>query len=141
MPFMICKRLSISLCLLAFFLQLSSPLVACVQNCQLRARSCHRGVKQESNSQACHHSKALPKFAVDAKSGCDCAIQARRSPAKETVFTLDFSRTDISRLSVADCDSSSNTASRLLDARLHSPPVFWGLTQPHTFLVNSNLRI
>jgi hypothetical protein len=138
---MIRKKFSVILCLLTFSLQLPSPLIACVENCRSQAQSCHREGKQEPSSQACHHSKASPRFAVEAKSGCDCAIQARQSPARETVFTLDFSRTEISKLSVADCDSSSKTVASLLEARLHSPPSFLGLTQQHTFLLKSNLRI
>lgn len=138
---MIRKKFSVILCLLTFSLQVPSPLIACVQNCHSRTRSCHREAKQESNSQACPHSKASPRFAVDAKSGCDCAIQAHQSPAKEPVVTLDFSRTEISKLSVADYDSSSKTVSSLLEARLHSPPLFLWLTEQNTFLLNSNLRI
>ena len=138
---MVRKTLSIILCLLAFSLNLSSPLVACVENCHSRTRSCHRETKQEFNSQACHHSKASPRFAVDAKSGCDCAIRAHQSPAKEPVVTLNFSRTEISKLSVADCHSSSKTVSSLLEARLHSPPLCLWLTEQNTFLLNSNLRI
>ena len=138
---MIRRKFSMILCLLAFSLQLSSPLVACFENCHSRTRSCHREGKQESNSQACHHSKASPRFAVEAKSGCDCAIQARQSPAKETVFTLDCSRTEISKLSVADCDSSWKTVSSLLETRLHSPPLSWLTDEQNTFLLNSNLRI
>ena len=135
---MIRKKLSVTLCLLAFSLQLSSP---CVGNCHSWARSCHVGGKQKANSEACPHSEAVPGFALKAKTRCDCAIQAHQSPAKKTLFTLGFSRTEISKLSAADCDSSSKTVSNLLEARLHSPPSFLGLTQQHTFLLNSNLRI
>jgi len=138
---MIRKNLSIILCLLAFSLQLSLPLFACVEHCLSRVRNCHLGKKQESSSRACPHSKASPRFTVEAKSGCDCAIQTHQSPAKEAAVTLDFSRPEISRLSLADFDFSSKTVSNLFEARLHSPPLFLWLTEQNTFLLNSNLRI
>jgi hypothetical protein len=138
---MIRKKVSVTLCLLVFFLQLSAPFAPCVENCHSWARSCHLGEKQEFNSQACPHSKAVPGFALKAKFGCDCAIRAHQSPAKETVFTLDSWRTEISKLSVADCDSSSKTVPTLMEARLHSPPLLLWLTGQNTFLLNSNLRI
>ena len=138
---MIRKRLSIILCLLAFSLQLSSPLVACIKNCHSGTRRCHFVQQHETNSQACPHSKGSPGFAMEAKSGCDCAIGAHQTPAKDTVFTLDFSRTEISKPSVADFDFSSKTVPNLLEARLHGPPLSAALTEQNTFLLNSNLRI
>jgi hypothetical protein len=140
-PSMIRKKLSVTLCLLAFSLQLSTPLAGCVENCHSRALNCHLGEKPKTNSQACPHSKAVPGFALKAKFGCDCAIRAHQFAAKETVFTLDSSQTKISGLSVADCDSSSKTVPSLMEARLHGPPLSLWLTGQNTFLLNSNLRI
>jgi hypothetical protein len=137
------KKGLVTLCLLVFSLQssASAPLATCVENCHSWARSCHLGEKQEFNSQACPHSKAVPGSTLKAKFGCDCAIRAHQSPAKETVFTLDSWRTEISKLSVADCDSSSKTVPSLMEARLHSPPRLLRLSGQNTFLLNSNLRI
>ena len=138
---MINKKLSVALFIVAFSLQLFSPVLACVENCHLRAQSCHLGGKHESNTHACPHSKAASRFATAAKSECDCAIQAHQPAAKETVFTLDLSRTEISKLSVADFDPSSKSTSSLLEARLHGPPLSLSLAGQNTFLLNSNLRI
>jgi hypothetical protein len=138
---MIRKKLSVTLCLLAFSLQLCMPVAACVENCHSRVLSCHLGEKPKTNSQACPHSKAVPGFSLKAKFGCDCAIGAHQFPAKQTVFTLDCPQTEISRLSVADCDSSSKTVPSLMEARLHGPPLSLWLTGQNTFLMNSNLRI
>lgn len=138
---MIRKKCSVILCLLAFSLQLSSPLVACLEDCHSRTRSCHLGEKEESNSQACPHSRVPSTFGLKAKSGCDCTIQAHRPLSKETVFTLDFSRTEVTKLSATGFNPSSKTFPNLLESRLHSPPLSSGLAEQNTFLLNSNLRI
>ena len=135
------KKFSVTLCLLVFALQLSSPLVACIKNCHSSTQSCHFAEKQDTDSQTCPHSKAAPKVVLEAKSGCDCTLQAGQLPAIETCFTFDFSRTETSKLSVADFDSSLGTPFTLLDARLHGPPLSLALTGQNTFLLNSNLRI
>ena len=135
------RNFSVVLCLLVFSLQLSSPLVACIEGCHSRTPGCHLEEKQEPGSQACPHSKAASTFAMDSKSGCDCAIQAHRPLAKETVFTLDPSRTEIPNLSPVGFDSSAKMVFNALETRLHSPPLSSGLAEQNTFLLNSNLRI
>ncbi len=68
-------------------------------------------------------------------------MQAHQTLAKETVFTLNLSRTEISKLSVADIDLSAKSTPSFLEARLHSPPLSFSLAGQNTFLLNSNLRI
>ena len=138
---MVRMKFSVTLCLLAFSVQFSSPLVACIKNCHSGTRRCHFVQQHETNSQACPHSKSTSGFAMEAKPACDCAIEAHQTPAKETVFTLDFSRTEISKPSLADFDFSSKTVPNPLEAHLHGPPLSLALTEQNTFLLNSNLRI
>src|SRR2546426_2220687 len=136
---MISKKLPVTLCIVALSLQ--PPVFACVENCHSRTQSCHLGGKRESSTHACPHSKAAFGFAMAAKSECDCAIQAHQFPATETVLTLDLSRTEISKLWVVDFDSLPKSASSLLEARLHGPPLSLFLAGQNIFLLNSNLRI
>ena len=137
---MILKKLSINLCLLTLSLQLCSFAVACLEDCHSRLPSCHREQVREP-APACPHSNAASGFAVAAKSGCHCAIQAPQPLATRNLVISDRSRTEVSKLSVVAADFSSKMVFSLLETRLHSPPSFLGLTQQHTFLLNSNLRI
>jgi hypothetical protein len=138
---MIVKRGSLVLCLLILLLHLSSPRVTCLENCHARIPSCHAGQTLEPVSKACPHSKSASPVAIEAKLGCECAIQADRPLANVGVFTLLPSQTNTSKLPPNCFESSSKTLPGFLEARLHGPPFSLELPEQNTFLLNSNLRI
>src|SRR5437867_4271955 len=138
---MIVRKIPSVVCVLVLTLQLAWPVVTCAKNCHLRIHSCHRLPVTETSSPKCPHEKTRCSLAMVVKLRCECAIQAYPNAVSETAFSLDPSRTETARLSIADFEPSSKLSSGLFEARFHSPPLSPALAGQNTFLINSSLRI
>jgi hypothetical protein len=138
---MIVKQLSAILVLIAFFLQLSSPAMSCLENCHARSESCHRAVLTQSELLKCPHGQTASTAEVVAKASCECTIQANSSTARVVALTFDSFGTERSKVCSIDTQLSPKVTPALLEARLHGPPFSLIPDRRDTFLINSSLRI
>ena len=138
---MLLKQLSAIFVLIASLLQLSSPAMSCLESCRSRSESCHRAALTQLDSPKCPHAQPVSAAEIAVKAGCECAMQADASTARELQFTLDSVRTERSKASGSDTLLSPKVTLVLLEARLHGPPFSLTPDRQDTFLINSSLRI
>ena len=127
--------------LIAVLLRLSSPVMSCLESCRSQSENCHRAAVAQSDSLKCPHALPLSVAEVVARAGCECAIQADPSTAREVQFTLDSFRNERSKVCAIGTQHSPKITPVSLEARLHGPPFPLISHRQDTFLINSTLRI